>query len=325
MRSPTLLRGPGLLGLCLGAAFSMAPLQAEARCDSDVALHACVNADSLWLSPKWGRFLMLGSTESLNPGSFALATSTTVISRPVVLRVPSPSSPLEVAAVDKAVHLGISASVGLAKNWELGGVIPLTLYQSGAGVRPYLSSNAEMLPSAALRDPRLGSGFTLVTRDSGSDEGFAMAARIDVSLPIGDEEAFASEPGPAFAPALTAEYRSGALPFGAEAGARLRTATDFATARFGSQAVFAFDMAADVMDDALSFGIEAMALPVLLSQPTGEALVPAEWMATARSVPFSNGNWAAMLGAGTALPLPEAAMTAPAWRAVFSIQYNTNP
>lgn len=324
MRSPALSRRPSALGFCLGAALSMAPLAAEARCDSKAALHACVNADSLWLAARTGRFFTMGNADALEPGSIALGWSTAVLSKPVVLRVPSPGSPLDVAAVDKTLQMGISASVGLAKNWELGGTVPLTLLQSGAGVAPYLSSQAETLPNTGLRDPRLGSSYALLARGPG-DEGFAMAARLDVSLPIGDEDAFASEPGPAFAPALTAEYRSGALRFGAEAGARLRTATRFATARLGSQAVLAMGAGADLLGDALSLGIETMALPVLVSQPSGDVLVPAEWMATARSAPFADGHWTAMLGGGTALPFTEAAITAPEWRAVLSIQYAATP
>src|SRR5690606_26731773 len=115
---------------------------------------------------------------------------------------------------------------------------------------------------------------------------------------------------------LTADFRSGPLFVGANAGARLRTPTRFANARLGPQAVVAMGLGVDVLREALSLGVEAFALPVLSSQTSGRALVPAEWMVTARTVPFADGEWAATLGGGTAIPLTEAAVTASQWRAV---------
>jgi len=326
MRSPARLRGPCLLGICLGVASAMAPRVADARCDSNAALHACVNADSLWLPARRGSFLTLTNAETLAPGDVAFGSSASLSSKPIVLRVPSPGSHLEVPAVDKALHVSLSASVGVATDWELAVIVPLTLYQSGAGVAPYLSSEADALPRTALRDPRLGATYALLARDlEDQGDGFALAAHLDLSLPLGNADAFASEPGPVLSPTVTADFRSGPLLVGAEAGARLRTPTRFANTRLGPQAVLALGAGVDVLRETLSLAVEAFALPVLASQPSGGTLVPAEWMVTARTVPFADGAWAASLGGGTAIPLTEGAITASAWRAVLSIQYNTPP
>lgn len=325
MGSPARLRGPLLAGFWLGLAASMAPSPALAHCDSDAALHACIDADTLWLPPRAGHFFSLGDTETMTPGSLALGLTATVLSKPIVLHVPSAGGSLEVPAVGTAVNGSLTASFALTKRWEVGAILPMTLHQTGAGVDPYRSSNAEALPAFALRDPRVGSSYVLIPRDADAGaKHFGLAARLEVGLPFGDEDAFASEPGPVFAPTVTAALQSGAFRLGAEVGARLRKATRFATARFGSQAVVALAVGVDAQDERLSFGVEARAMPVLLSQPSGDALVPAEWMGFARAVPFADGDWAVALGAGSALPLADSTLTAPRWRTVLSIQYTVD-
>lgn len=322
MGFPALLRGPSSVGLCFGLIASLAPASAVARCDSNAALHACIDADTLWLPTRAGRLLSLGDTEALVPGSLALGWTTTVLSKPIVLRVPSPGGPVEVAAVDMAVNGSLAASFALAKRWDVGVTLPMTLHQTGAGVAPYQSSNAERLAPFALRDPRIGASYAILPRDAHpATADFGLMVRLEVGLPLGNENAFASEPGPVFAPTLTADVRSGVLHVGAEVGARLRETTRFASARFGSQAVAALAVGVDVLREVLSFGVEARAMPVLLSQPSGDGLVPAEWMAFARMAPFADADWAFALGGGSALPLGDASLTAPRWRAVLSIQY----
>lgn len=243
-------------------------------------------------------------------------------SKPLRARVPSAGwSALDVDIVKDSFNLALAYSFGFIKDWELGAVLPFAIYQSGSGLAPYASSHFEALARTALRDPRLGVAHALIARESSSPTGMALAARFDASLPLGSKEAFASEKGPVFIPAIAADFKAGRWLVGAEGGIRARASSDFLRSRMGTQGFFAVGIGLDLLGEALGVSAQAFALPILVSQPSGKPLVPAEWIAEVRSSPFANGDWFVALGGGSALPLSASAMTTPALRAVVSIRY----
>lgn len=293
----------------------------RAACDDDSALHSCIHADELWPHPGPGAFLAVGGGELTEAGAMSFGLFTSYSYRPIRLRVPTSGEPIDVDVVKDLVTLGFAYSFGLTEDWELGAVLPLTVHQSGSGIAPYASSRFEALTSMALRDPRLGIAYALVSRERSSNGGIAAAARLDATIPVGNQDAFASESGPVFVPSMTADFRFGRWLVGAEAGIRARTSSRFVTARMGTQALVALGIGAELWGEALRVGIQGFALPVLVSQPSGKALVPAEWMAELRTVPASGSSWAIALGGGSTLPLSGSPITAPSLRVVLSIRY----
>jgi outer membrane protein OmpA-like peptidoglycan-associated protein len=72
----------------------------------------------------------------------------------------------------------------------------------------------------------------------------------------------------------------------------------------------------------VSVAAEAFALPVVVAQGDGaSALVPAEWMASARIAPLFAGDLYFQAGAGTALPFSSSNATAPQLRAALTLAY----
>lgn len=306
---------PYLIAVCvLGLARS-----AEGACDTHAALHSCLNADALWPHAGPSRFIGIGAGSTTEPGTLRVLALTTYLSKPITLRAPSTTaSGLQIPVIAHAIDIHWGASLGLTERLELEAFLPIVAYQSGAGIEPYTSSRFRALPSTAVRDPRIGVACSL---HSPAREGLAITGRLATTLPFGNKNAFSSEPGAVLAPSLAADFRTGRFVVGTEVGIRARSSTRFANATMGSQAFLSLGIGIDVLDDALGFGIEAFALPVLAPQPMGEALVPAEWMADIRSAPFFGGTLGFALGAGTALPVVESAVTAPAFRAMLSIGY----
>lgn len=312
----------GSLGLLGALAIFAIAGSARGSCDESSTLGSCVNADALWPHAGPGSFLVVGSGETTPKGAFGFGLLTTFLSKPITLRVPSTSpAGLEVAVIKEALDVNVSASFGLLDRFDLGLTVPVTLYQSGSGIAPYRSSRFEPLPATFLRDPRIGAAYALLPRPDDSNEGLALAARLETSLPFGQADAFAGERGPAVVPTLAADYRIGRWFAGAEVGARARAATRFADARMGTQGLVALGGGVDLLGEALGVAVEAFALPVLVSQPSGGALVPAEWLAEVTSAPFPEADWSFALGGGSALPLFGSAITAPAWRAALSLRY----
>lgn len=315
-------RGPR--GLAFSAAITsllLAPTL-RAACDDVSPLHSCIQADEFWPHPGPSALLAVGGGELIEPGEMSFGLVTSYSYQPIRLRAPSPGGSIDVDVVKDLLTLGFAYSLGIAEGWELGAVLPFTVHQTGSGMAPYASSSFDPLPSMAPRDPRLGVAYALVSRDGGLHDGIAVAARLDATIPLGKKDAFASEIGPVLVPSMAADYRYGRWLVGAEAGMRVRTTSRFVTARMGPQALFALGVATEIWGEALGVGIQAFALPVLASQPSGKALVPAEWMAEFRTIPVSGSPWAISLGGGSALPLSGSAITAPALRAVLSVRYS---
>ena len=310
-------------------------------CTGGPLTSTCINDDTLWAHAGPSRFVSIGSTETVAPGHVGFGLLTTYLSRPIVLHVPSPGpNGSSQYAINDQVNGTFLWALGITKRLELDALLPITFGQGGTGVAP-LTSTTTRLQDTAIRDMLFGFTYGLVPRDSGDPEAktakpWSLAARIEVSAPTGDRDQFAGERSAVFIPSLAADYRRGRWFAGAEIGLRMRPVTQLLGARIGTQANVALGVGVDILShELLSAVVEARALPTFAEQaivtmtqqgivttPGGSMLVPAEWMLSARTAPFSGSDLAIQLGGGGALPLAgDPQITTPRFRFALSIRY----
>ncbi|HEU4532542.1 MAG TPA: hypothetical protein VFS00_00445, partial [Polyangiaceae bacterium] len=240
-----------------------------ADCSPNDGLSSCVDVDNLWPRAGTAHFASVGATSITPAAQVAFGLLASFQSRPLVFDLPSPDpGGTEAIAVDSQLNAHFLWAVGLGKGLELTAVAPVTLYQDGTGPEVLRSAAPAPPPRTAFRDLRLGLNAALVRRAPAlGARGLGLVARAEVALPIGDEAVYAGGVGPAFAPALTADYRIGRFLFAAEVGARVRKASSIGGARVGSQAVAAVGVGFDVLPrELLSTHLEAFTLPSLERQ-----------------------------------------------------------
>jgi hypothetical protein len=258
----------------------------------------------------------------------------------VVLAIPSADpNGTEVVAVDHVSDATLLVSFGLTDRVDASLALPVVAYRSGSGISPLTSRRTQPISHAAMRDARVGAGFRLAGCPArvGCEHPFGMAARLELSLPTGDDS-FAGDRSVVVTPSLSGEWSAPPFVAGAEIGARIRNTADLAGSRVGSQVVLALGLGADVLEGGrLGFVVEAMALPTLVAQreltfdqATGERiesgsrplLVPAEWEAALRSADLFTDGMSLSFGAGTPLLFTgESGITSPRYRVTFSIRY----
>ena len=194
---------------------------------------------------------------------------------------------------------------------EAGVAVPVVLFQRGTELGGITSQQAEERSWTGLRDPRLSATYTALRlrRPAWS---FAGAARLEATLPLGNEAHFAGEPGPVVAPSLLLELRAGPFVAAAESGLRARSEVELGGTVIGTQWASALGAAFDILGERLTVAGEAIVLVGLAGQdhtlPDGGVVdqavhVPAEWMVSLRTAPFAKLNASAQLGAGGAIPL----------------------
>lgn len=235
--------------------------------------------------------------------------------------------------VERAVDQTLRVAAGLGHGFEVGLALATVLHQSGAGPSALTTQRGEPLPSTAVRDPRVG-----VARVFQLAPAWRVGARTELTIPLGDADAYASAGGVTVAPAVAAEVRSAAWALSAALGARLREGVELGATRFGSQLELALGARVRVLGPA-SLSVEAFALPALGSATSRRGrelgvharLVPAEWLAALHLVDAARWPVALTFGAGSGLPLSAEsrdghpvwsfAPTSPAFRALFELRY----
>lgn len=314
MRLPLRTRcGYGLL--CLAATITVAQAARAQSCTGS-SFSTCVPANAVWPSETRSHFLALDSARTERPGHATLGLSLQYLNEPIVLTAASPDPfGTEIAAVRYVFDATLTAAVGLFPNLEATAALPVVLSQGGDGVSSLTSLRAESIASTTLADPRLGLGFDWLSEPAGSGR---ITGKIDyrLSLPLGNQEAFAGERGLVNAPSLIFAAQFAALQVAAQIGARLRPAVRLGDARYGHQLSLALGTSVALLDrQLLDVSLEAWALPSLESQvqtlPGGTSVdssqIPAEWLLSLRSTPLS----ALMLhaGVGTAIPISSSSRT----------------
>ncbi len=251
------------------------------------------------------RFAYFPAPVPVPRGQAALTLGQGFLLRPLRLQATSPDPEgREVPVVEHELGFSLGVAIGLGQNLELSALLPVTLLRGGLGVSGVTAQNGTELQNTAVYDPSFGLAYTPWVSSPGSP--FGVKARFDISLPMGEEDVFAGYAGPGFLPALDAELTLGRLSIGAELGARLGDAVDFATSREGSWFSGSLGFAVELLErNRLALSLEGT-----LRQGFGDPEVDpgtavtsgpaAEWLAALRS---ADGPYSALLGAGTGLPL----------------------
>ena len=311
-------------------------------CTDDTGASPCVDFDTLWMPPGRARFVSIAAAENSAPGRPSVAVASSYLSRPVVLIAPSPDlGGRKIAVVEYACNVSLLSAYALDERFELAAVLPATLAQSGTGVAGITAQTAAPLPDQALRDPRLGMGILLLRMTLPHSTRFALKSRLQVSVPLGQEQHLAGERSFVSAPTVALALERGAWFAGGEFGARLRQVSRLADARVGSQLVSSLGVGFELLrPEVLAVALEAWMLPTLVAQdsalpphdPVSTSLVPAEWLASLRFAPLWRGNLAFQLGGGGPLPLSSeragggrtrhfAGVTTPRFRIVAALRY----
>ena len=301
------------------------PLTAQAaECDPATELSTCVDVDELWFRAGNSVFLTGGGGTTTPAGSATFGLATSYSRRPLVLLAFAPDvNPREAYVIDNLLTSTFTFGLGVTDALEVTAAVPVTFYQDGSGYAAFTGSEAELTRSV-LRDPRFGFVWAPVQRERTRDaSGFALALRFDLGIPLGEESEFAGVRGATFVPSASASYRLPPFEAKVEAEARVRREEQISNVFYGSQ----LGVTAGVSVEAyapirLSFSAEAFALPALSEQgDQAGALVPGEWLASARVAPFLSGDFFFQTGGGTGLPFTNSSATAPELRAVFSLGY----
>lgn len=280
-----------LLSSALGVARS-----AAAECSTAAP---CVHAEPLWLAPAT-RDLRFVSDAAV-PAAASISASATLGFRlkPAVVTVPAPSRDgRDVNALRHATDVTLGARLGIGNRLELTLVMPAGLYQRGAGIKGVTHQTAPAVAEQSLHDPRVGFGTALPTRSRVLNA----KLRFELGLPLGNEDALASEGAVVASPSLALWARKTNAFAGVELGVRLRRPSELFGSRVGSQAVIALGCGYAIWHRQLAFAVEAYALPSLVRE-SSTSYVAAEWLASARLQPRALSALSFGLGAGSGLPL----------------------
>jgi len=295
-----------------------------ADCAPTSGISPCIDSQALWTHPGPGRFIAVAPGTTTPDGKAGFGLLVSWMSRPIGLRVGSPDPDGVVTyLVEDAIDATYWASLGVTDRLELSLAAPVTFFQSGAGLGAVLGTG-EQLPRSVLRDPRLGLAYAVVPRPrSGSDDGLSVVARGEMAIPVGGNEGFGAAKTATFAPSIALEERLGILTVGADAGARIRGASPFADAVWGTQIGGSAGASFLVWQAArMRVGAEMFAWASVDSQPSGEPMVPSEWIAHVASAPFLAGDIGFVAGGGGAIPWTgEAALTTPRFRFDLGVRY----
>lgn len=321
----------------LSAVLATVLLSSSARaesCDPDLGLSTCIDADNLWIHPGGGSFFSVAPTLTTPSSKSAFGLSVGYLSRPIGLRVASADPEgTPIFAIDNQVNATFHWEVGITDRLALSLVLPVTVFQDGAGIAAVRGSD-ETLPRSVIRDGRFGLSFAILPRArKGEDRGLGLTAHMQFGAPFGAKEWFGGAGTLVATPTLSADYRIGALLIGTELGARIRDKRNLANAVIGTQLYGALGISYDILKGRmLSAGAEAFALYTLSEQKAAtaqagadaetQALVPAEWLATVSSAPFLGGDLVFMASGGGFIPTgSESAVTTPRFRFNLGVRY----
>jgi OOP family OmpA-OmpF porin len=336
------LRGTraGALAACLAAVALARP--ARATDCGPPNLSTCIDDDTLWPHGGASHFFSIGATDTVEAGTVGFGISTSYLSRPITLQLSTPGpGGTAYDVIDNQVNGSFLWSYGMTDRLEIDLVLPVTFGQNGVGTNPITGGPPQnALSGTATRDLRFGIAYALVKREPvdpyapteagrPSGDGFGVALRFEMSAPTGDTGEFASNGTGVWLPGVSADYRYGHFFAGAELGARLRPTQQFEGARIGSQGYVALGAAWDVLQrELLTIGLEGFALPTFADQGSsatsatgGGAIVPAEWLLSARTSPMFGGDLQIQLGGGGSLPFTGDPITSPRFRFALSIRY----
>jgi OOP family OmpA-OmpF porin len=318
-----------------GAAFLVPPTEALALdcrggAAGEVQLSTCFDHDNVWQRASGAPFLSVAPSGTLPAGGYGFAVSGALLLEPVRLRLVG--SPLDRSlVVDTAVNGTLAAAFGVTDRLELTLAAPISYHQAGVGLLGVQSGPPASVARSTLHDLRLGASVALVQRPrTGPDAGLGVVARLESSVPMGNENTFAGVGTVMFAPGLALGYRASGFEVGLDLSARIRPEVRFGDETVGTHLTAAVGAAYDVLPSRLlTVGVEALAVGHLAEQRradgmAGNPLVPVEWMGTVSSAPAFGGDFSVLAHAGSSVPVTgELGLTQPAFRGGLAIRFVT--
>lgn len=340
-----------LFALSLSIACTL-PALAQAADPCDVAVNnACVDSDGFWPHAGASRFPSIGGTTALPEHLFSFGLISSYQSRPVTLQTPSPGpTGSSSVAVDNQVTEHFLWAYGITDRLSGSFVLPVTVAQNGEGLRPI--TGGDRLRSQSLRDLRFGLTYSIFDRTMAPRAGgpkvhvddptweahkplsFGLAARLEISAPTGDRDAFSTSGTAVFWPSLSGDVKFRRLLVASEIGVRVREVREAFGTRQGSQLAQAIGVSYDVWgNERLSPFAEFRYLVGLGSSgrarldETGvlthlnDGFAPAEWTVGARSGGWFGGDFAIDLSGGGGVPLTGDDFGTPRFRFTLGLRY----
>jgi OOP family OmpA-OmpF porin len=328
------LLATGLACAALGTS-SAADAQSEA-CQPRDGFSTCFASDNLWPYAGDSTWVAQAPTQTTGAQTGAFGFHLSYLYRPVGLRVASADPDgTTIYAVEHVLGAAVLAAMGVTDRLQVQLEAPMVLFQDGASKADVVGSD-EFLPRSAVGDFRFGTLFSVVPRARDAD-GFGLAARVEMAVPTGNDDAFAGAPSATYAPGVSGDYRLGRFSVGADLGARLREETSFAGTVIGSEITGALGLGVDALEHGwLRFDAEAFANFGLVRGVTEELEpgddepteiprplhIPAEWLVTVSTRGALDGRFRARIGAGSFIPTGDTVpVTTPAFRTVFGVAY----
>jgi len=307
-RRPGWSLGPRARGCFTGALLSFTAHSAAASHCEPHPYSTCLPSNQQWLAAAPSSFAALPRAEVLGGARLSLALVGVYQYQPLQLEAPSPDPDgRSVTLVEHVVDTQLLLAAGLGHGFEFTSALRLVAHQEGSGIGAARSraGSESSLPASAIRDPLFGVAYALIAREPPARR-YALKLRSDFSLPMGDVESFASEPGTVVAPALTFDWQAGRVSVGSDVGLRLRPTATLADIRYGNQLTLGAGVSVAAIERTLFLAAEATALPGLERAPEtpdgAEARwIPAEWALTL-SLHWSE-VYSLLVSAGGGLPL----------------------
>lgn len=286
---------------------SSSAASAEDRCSGRGGSLGCFDATPLWGPAEPSPFRWLARGGVLGLSEFAGTVGLRQASAPADLVVTSPDPAGKLVPVVRQsmlVHARVAA--GLGRSFDLTLAAKLAVDQSGSGPDALSSQAPTELAHTAFGDP----GLSLRKSLPWLQPRLASSARLELSLPVGNERGFVAERAVTGAAAWNGFYTLGSVSFVADTGLRLSRSTRFGDVKLGSHWFVGVGIDyAPVELDLLHVSIEALARPMLVGAPSqvdgtrgADWVMPTEWLLSLSCRPSRLDFWLAA-GAGTALPL----------------------
>ncbi len=297
-----------------------APTRARAA-DCTASASTCIDSEALWPYAGPTTWFSVAPARTLGSRSFGFGLASSFQHDPIVFRTSSasPTGGTKVPAIGNQLTTSFLFSYGVTDRLEVDAVAPVTFYQDGTGVTRLTGTQAVDVPTSAVRDVRIGAAYALVPIPRvASPQGVGVVARLDLSIPSGDQDYFGGGRTAVIIPALALEEAIGPLSFGATLGARLRGKSELVGVKVGSQGYMALGAAATV-DEKHRVAItgELFALPSLVDSGTS----PVQWLGGVRWAPLWAGDLVIHAGAGGSLRGASAQLLEPTWRATLDLRY----
>jgi outer membrane protein OmpA-like peptidoglycan-associated protein len=206
----------------------LAPAAARAQSGGDVTIR------QFQPTPFSDGMLRLDGTQTLSPWKLRAAVDADYAWKPLVLTDLAPSLQRSRKTTYDLIGHGVGAdltlALGLGRRFEIGAILPFTVFQTGETVAGTASPG-----TAGLANAKVGAKAHLL----GKGPGFGLGASLLIAIPFGVGGPYIHETSPGGEARLFGDYRTDRLRVGASAGYRLRGDLQLFDIPLGDELVYA--------------------------------------------------------------------------------------